>query len=81
MEIMLANNAIRNLIRDAKTHQMNTAIQTNTQEGMRTFDQSLMEMLNEGVIEIAKAKEFALDKRPFENWKGRTRNILDRIDI
>ena len=78
MEVMIASNAIRNLIRERKTHQMHTAIQTSVGEGMRTLDQSLMELLNNEIIEINEAKEFAIDKRPFENWKGRTRNILDR---
>ncbi len=81
MEVMLGSNAIRNLIRERKTHQMHSTIQTSADEGMRTMDQALMEKLEEGVIEIQQAKEHALDKKPFDNWKGRTRNILDRVDL
>ncbi len=41
VEILLATPAIRNLIREAKTHQIETAIQTGVQYGMQTMDQSL----------------------------------------
>ncbi len=41
VEVMLATPAIRNLIREAKTHQIETAIQTGVQYGMQTMDQAL----------------------------------------
>ncbi|MDR7419650.1 MAG: type IV pilus twitching motility protein PilT [Armatimonadota bacterium] len=44
VEIMLATPAIRNLIREAKTHQIETAIQTGGQQGMQTMDQSLRDL-------------------------------------
>jgi len=44
VEIMLATPAIRNLIREAKTHQIETAIQTGSQYGMQTMDQSLRDI-------------------------------------
>jgi twitching motility protein PilT len=44
VEIMLATPAIRNLIREAKTHQIETAIQTGAQLGMQTMDQSLRDL-------------------------------------
>ncbi len=50
MEIMLANNAIRNLIREAKAHQMNTVIQTGVAEGMQTMDQCLRDLYHKGLI-------------------------------
>ena len=81
MEIMTATPAIRNLIRESKTHQMHTAIQTSTAAGMQTFDQGLMSRLESGVIDIKEAKEHAIEKRPFEKWDGETRNILQHIDI
>lgn len=55
-EIMYVNPAIRNLIREAKTHQIDTAIQTGTAEGMCTMDASLLRLLAEGRI----TKETAL---------------------
>ncbi len=44
VEVMLATPAIRNLIREAKTHQIETSIQTGGQAGMQTMDQSLRDM-------------------------------------
>jgi len=81
MEVMIASPAIRNLIRERKTHQMHTAIQTATGEGMQTFDQGLMERLNEGRIDIEQAKEYAYEKKAFEQWEGKTRTILEHVDL
>ena len=78
MEVMIATSAIRNLIRERKTHQMGTAIQTSTDGGMMSMDQSLMNLLNEGNINVSIAKEYALEKKPFEAWKGSTRDILHK---
>jgi twitching motility protein PilT len=43
-EVMLATPAIRNLVREAKTHQIETSIQTGGQQGMQTMDQSLRDL-------------------------------------
>jgi len=57
-EIMIGTPAIRNLIREDKVAQMYSAIQTGSQYGMRTLDQSLKELVQKGVItrEAARAK-------------------------
>ena len=78
MEVMIATSAIRNLIRERKTHQMGTAVQTSTDSGMQSMDQSLMGLLNDGRINVTIAKEYALEKQPFESWKGSTRDILQK---
>jgi twitching motility protein PilT len=44
VEVMLATPAIRNLVREAKTHQIETAVQTGNQYGMQTMDQSLRDL-------------------------------------
>ena len=49
-EIMLCNPAIRNMIREAKTHQIDTAIFSSAAEGMVGMDASLLKMCNEGII-------------------------------
>ena len=46
-EIMVANTAIRNLIREEKTHQMDSVIAAGGSEGMRTMDQSLFDLREE----------------------------------
>ena len=50
VEVMLVNSAIRNLIREVKTHQMETVIQTSSQLGMQTMDQALLNLCYKGLI-------------------------------
>ena len=45
IEIMIANSAIRNLIREAKAHQMTSIIQTQNGIGMQTMDQALRDLV------------------------------------
>ena len=49
-EIMHVNNAIRSLIRDSKTHQIDNAIAAGGAEGMITMDQSLLNLYRAGKI-------------------------------
>ena len=58
MEIMVTNNAISNLIREGKTHQIPTIIQTNARQGMKTMDYSLSELVKRGMItrEVAETR-------------------------
>lgn len=49
-EIMIANGAIRNLIREAKTHQIDTVIQTSADSGMTLYESYLLSMVQRGVI-------------------------------
>lgn len=55
-EVMIANTAIRNLIREEKTHQMDSVIAAGSDEGMITMDQSLFNLVKSGQV----AKEVAL---------------------
>jgi twitching motility protein PilT len=49
-EIMIATSAIRNLIRENKIHQIYASIETGCEKGMRTIDQSLLELYSKGAI-------------------------------
>ncbi|MGH2906598.1 MAG: type IV pilus twitching motility protein PilT [Solirubrobacterales bacterium] len=49
-EVMIPTPAIRNLIREAKTHQIYSVLQTGGQHGMQTMDAALAEMVRAGVI-------------------------------
>jgi twitching motility protein PilT len=51
LEIMVATVAIRNLIRESKTHQMPSAIQTGTALGMQSLEQALRTFLMQGRID------------------------------
>ena len=57
LEIMVATVAIRNLIREAKTHQMPSSIQTGTQLGMQSLEQALRNLVMQGRIERAHAEQ------------------------
>lgn len=60
-EVLHTNSAIKNLIRENKTHQINSIIQTNKRMGMQTMDDSIMELLIDGVISKEQALTFAVD--------------------
>ena len=49
-EIMFLNNAIRNMIRESKTHQIDGIIATSQEEGMISMDNSLLALYRQNVI-------------------------------
>lgn len=49
-EVMVTTGAIRNLIREEKAHQIDTAIQTGSKLGMQTLDNSLLSLYKRGLI-------------------------------
>ncbi|MBW2620032.1 MAG: type IV pilus twitching motility protein PilT [Deltaproteobacteria bacterium] len=68
LEILIATPAVRNLVREGKTHQIASTIQTGKKYGMRLLDDSIMEMLNNGWISADDAYAKSNDKgkfRPF----------------
>jgi twitching motility protein PilT len=64
-EIMIGTPAIRNLIREAKVAQMNSAIQTGGSVGMQTLDQCLTDLVRRNVISLAEARAAAANKDNF----------------
>ncbi|MBR3332384.1 type IV pilus twitching motility protein PilT [Candidatus Saccharibacteria bacterium] len=60
-EIMVANPAVRALIRDGKTHQLDNAIQTGADQGMQTMDRTLAKLVQTGVITYDAARDYAVD--------------------
>ncbi|UCD33797.1 MAG: type IV pilus twitching motility protein PilT [Desulfobacterales bacterium] len=68
LEILIANPAVRNLIREAKTHQIPSMIQTGKKYGMQLLDDAIMDLLNKGMISPDDAYSKSNDKarfRPF----------------
>lgn len=57
-EVMVTTPAIRNLIREEKSHQIDTAIQTGGKYGMETMDNSILELYKKGII----SKDTALNQ-------------------
>ncbi|NKB36345.1 MAG: PilT/PilU family type 4a pilus ATPase [Gammaproteobacteria bacterium] len=65
IEIMIGTPAIRNLIRENKIAQMYSAIQTGQTFGMKTLDQDLARLVQEGVIDRNEARNKAANKDNF----------------
>lgn len=62
---MIVNSAIKNLIRESKISQINSAIQTGQQYGMQTMDQSLLKAVKAGDISAEVAAGYAAQKELF----------------
>lgn len=60
-EILIANSAVRALIRDGKTYQLDTAIQTGADQGMQTMDRTLAKLVKIGVITYDSARDYAIN--------------------
>ena len=69
LEIMLGTHALSNLIREAKTYQVLSLIQTGKKEGMQTMDQALMDLLMSKKITAAEALTYAVEKKTFESFQ------------
>lgn len=65
-EVMHANVAIKNLIREGKAYQIPTVMQTNKKIGMQTMDDSLYELYSDGIITKEDAVLFAQDRPALE---------------
>lgn len=72
-EIMLANMAVRNLIREGKIYQLPNVIRTHTYAGMQTLDQSLVNLYREGVISDESLLAFCNDRDEIEKLTGNAR--------
>jgi twitching motility protein PilT len=65
-EILLGSTALSNSIREGKTSNINNQIQTGKSKGMISMDQSLTELVKNGVVEGDEALERAIDKETFK---------------
>jgi twitching motility protein PilT len=65
LEILIANSAVRNLIRESKTFQIPSMIQTGKKYGMQLLDDSIMELMNKGWISADEAYNKSNDKAKF----------------
>ena len=60
-EVLHANHAVRNLIREGKAHQLASVMQTNRKSGMITMDEAILRLYQEGRIDREMAIQFAQD--------------------
>ena len=66
-EVLHANHAVRNLIREGKSHQLMSVMQTNRKMGMMPMDEALQELYLQGRISREMAIQFAVDPDGMEN--------------
>ena len=57
LEILVCNDAVANMIREGKTFQINSTMQTSGKDGMTLLDKSLADLVNSGVIDLNEALE------------------------
>ncbi|QGQ19376.1 PilT/PilU family type 4a pilus ATPase [Cellulomonas sp. JZ18] len=74
-EVMLATPAIRNLIREGKTHQIYSAMQAGADDGMHTMDQHLAELVKRGKITYEVGLDKAHHTEDFNRLVGRTARV------
>ena len=67
-EILIGTDAISNMIRENKCHQMNTAMQGGAALGMHTLNTDLMSLVQRGIITMDQARRFTNDKRDLEQF-------------
>lgn len=65
-EIMVVTPAVRNIIREQKTHQLEAVIQTGASEGMQAMDRTLASLIKTGRITLDEAKGYAIDVKELE---------------
>ena len=61
LEVMVGTHAVRNLIREGKSHLVNNVIMTAKKEGMQLLDQHLKDLVTQGVVTAEEAARFAVD--------------------
>lgn len=65
-EILIATPAVRNIIREGKSHQLDAVIQTGGDIGMQSMDKTLVALVQAGTISYDEARNFAVDLSEFE---------------
>jgi len=65
-EILTATPAVRNIIREGKTHQLDAVIQTGGDQGMQTMDKTLVGLVQAGTVTYEEARNFAVDITEFD---------------
>jgi twitching motility protein PilT len=60
-EILVATPAVRNIIREGKSHQLDAVIQTGAEYGMQSMDKTLVNLIHNGTISYEEARNYAVD--------------------
>jgi twitching motility protein PilT len=78
MEVMLASPAVRNLVREAKSHQITSMIQTSANMGMQTMDQALRDLYLRGLITYDEAMSRAMNPEELKKMISTHQPVVGR---
>jgi twitching motility protein PilT len=68
VELLIVNSGVRNLIREGKTHQIYSLMETGADQGMQTMDKALANLCRRGLISHEEASSRAMDIDNFNRW-------------
>lgn len=71
VEVLLSNNAIKNVIREGKTYNIPNILQTNIEEGMMPMDRALAILVKQGFASYENALDYVKDPQYFNSLLGR----------
>lgn len=71
VEILVGVPALAHLIREGKTYQIPSIIQTGRREGMQTMDQAIVDLLKQGTISAEEAHDKCVDRETFQRYLRR----------
>lgn len=70
-ELLISNPAVRNLVRENKVHELDLVIETNSENGMVSFNRSLIDLVRRGEITMENALNFSLNPQELRILAGR----------
>jgi twitching motility protein PilT len=68
VELLIMNSGVRNLIREGKTHQIYSLMETGADQGMQTMDKALANLCRRGLVSHEEALSRAMDMDNFNRW-------------
>ena len=74
-EVLNPTPAVRNLIREGKTHQIYSMMQTGSQHGMQSMDSALVNLVRQGVISMQMAQERAGNPEELRRLMGQLKAV------
>jgi twitching motility protein PilT len=74
VEIMLANDAVKNLVREGKIYQLHNVIVTNHEHGMISMDEALVALYKKGVIKYDTVMHYCTNGKEIENIMGSSKS-------
>lgn len=66
VEVLIANPAVRNLIRENKVHELDMVIETSSDEGMMSLNRALVELVRKGEITVENAVTYSINSAELE---------------